>query len=35
MESKVNQMPKQEEVRIYYNDFIRGFIRLTKKLFML
>lgn len=35
MESHVNQMPKQKEIRVYHNDFISGIIRLTKKLFML
>lgn len=35
MESQINQMPQQEEIQIYRNDFVSGVILLAKKLFML
>lgn len=35
MESQINQMPSQEEIQVYRNDFVSGLILLTKKLFML
>ncbi len=35
MDSQINHAPTQEKIQVYYNDFYHGFIRLTKKLFML
>jgi len=35
MEAQIEQMPRQEKVQVYHNDFISGIILLTKKLFML
>lgn len=35
MESQIEQLPRQEKVQVYRNDFISGIITLTKKLFML
>ncbi len=35
MDSQIEQMPQQEKVQVYRNDFISGIILLTKKLFML
>lgn len=34
MESQVNQIATEEKVQVYRNDFLSGFLRLTKKLFM-
>lgn len=30
-----NYVPQEEKVQVYHNDFLSGFVRLTKKLFML
>ncbi len=35
MEAQMNHAPAQEEIQVYHNDFFRGILRLTKKLFML
>jgi hypothetical protein len=35
METQINQVPEEEEIQVYRNDFISGVILLTKKLFML
>lgn len=35
MDSQIKQLPRQEKVQVYRNDFISGIIILTKKLFML
>ena len=35
MEAQINHAPAREEIQVYRNDFFRGIVRLTKKLFML
>ncbi len=35
MESQIEQLPRQEKVQVYRNDFLSGIIVLAKKLFML
>lgn len=35
MEAPMQQMPQQEEIQVYRNDFWSGILLLTKKLFML
>lgn len=35
MEAQFNNLPNEEEVQIYRNDFFSGMMMLVKKLFML
>lgn len=35
MDTPMNQAPAKEKIQVYHNDFYHGFLRLTKKLFML
>lgn len=35
MDPQLQQMPTEEEVQVYRNDFWSGIVMLTKKLFML
>jgi hypothetical protein len=35
MEAQMSHAPSREEIQVYHNDFFRGIVRLTKKLFML
>lgn len=35
MNSQINHIASEEKVQVYRNDFISGFLRLTKKLFMI
>lgn len=35
MEAQINQSTRQEEIRVYRNNFLQGIIVLTRKLFML
>ncbi len=35
MEAQINQTNAQEEIQVYKNNFLSGFIVLVKKLFML
>jgi hypothetical protein len=35
MEAQINNLPTEEEVQVYRNDFYSGIVMLTKKLFML
>jgi len=35
MDTQLNHISSEEKVQVYRNDFFSGFLRLTKKLFML
>lgn len=35
MEPQINHNVNDKEIQVYHNDFYSGFLRLTKKLFML
>ncbi len=35
MDFQFNRIASEEKVQVYRNDFFSGFLRLTKKLFML
>jgi hypothetical protein len=35
MDAQLNHIASEEKVQVYRNDFFSGFLRLTKKLFML
>jgi len=35
MNSQMNHITSENKVQVYKNDFFSGFLRLTKKLFML
>lgn len=35
MEAQFNNLPREEEVQVYRNDFFSGMMLLVKKLFML
>lgn len=35
MTQEFNQMPLEEEIKVYRNDFYAGFVLLVRKLFML
>ncbi len=35
MNSQLNRIAVEEKVQVYRNDFFSGFLRLTKKLFMI
>lgn len=35
MNYQINQSTTEEKVQVYRNDFLSGFLRLTKKLFMI